>query len=135
MTTSRKQLEEIAHQWISLWCTPVDWVLFDKLHADNFIDCSSAGRPADKAGFAAGLKELTIAFPDLNTVVEGLVIDQELSRVAVRWLAQGTNKATFLDIGPTNRKISITGIEIIEVADGQIIKRWGEWDITAHVEI
>mgnify|MGYP000577910624 FL=1 len=27
----------------------------------------------------------------------------------------------------------ITGIEIIEIQDGQIIRRWGEWDISAHI--
>ena len=130
---TRVELARIATKWITLWCAPVDWHLFDQLHAENFVDGSSAGRPATKDGFAQGLAELIRAFPDLHTTVEGLVIDESRSQVAVRWAAQGTNRSEFLGIGPTNRLTLITGIEIIEIQDGQIIRRWGEWDISAHV--
>lgn len=130
--STRAELESIARQWISLWCAPVDWELFDRLHAEAFEDCSSAGRSTDKAGFAQGLAEFIEAFPDLQTRVEDLVVDEAASLVAVRWSALGTNRAAFLGIGPTRRLTSITGIEIIEIRDGQITRRWGEWDITDH---
>ena len=60
------------------------------------------------------------------------MVDETASLVAVRWSAQGTNRAAFLGIGPTWRLTTITGIEIIEIRDGQITRRWGEWDNTAH---
>lgn len=129
---SSTELENIATQWISLWCVPVYWKLFDRLHADTFEDCSAAGCAPTKQGFADGLRELMRAFPDLQTHIEQLVVDVENSRVAVHWSAQGTNKAAFLGIGPTGRVTSITGIEIIEVKQGRIVRRWGEWDISAH---
>jgi len=129
--TRRSQLEYIALQWISLWCSPVNWALFDEIHADHFEDCSSAGRPNTKAGFAEGLKEMLYAFPDLITTVEDLVVDEQQARVAVRWRAQGTNKYPFLGHGPTNKESVITGIEIIYIVDNQIVRRWGEWDITS----
>lgn len=75
--TDRRLLEDITKQWISLWTCPVDWQLFDTLHADNFQDLAAAGRPATKEGFAAGLKAMTEAFPDLETTVDGLVVDAE----------------------------------------------------------
>jgi len=130
--STRVELETIAHQWISLWCAPVDWALFDRLHAETFEDCSAAGRPATKQGFAHGLAEFAEAFPDLYTRVEGLAVDETASMVAVRWSAQGTNRAAFLGIGPTQRLTVITGIEIIEIREGQIMRRWGEWDISDH---
>ncbi len=129
---ARAELETIARQWISLWCAPVDWMLFDRLHSDDFEDCSSAGRPTDKRGFAAGLRSLVDAFPDLHTVVEQVVIDEEAGRVAVAWSSTGTNRARFLGIGPTGRRIRTTGIEIIQVEAGRIVRRRGEWDLSAH---
>ncbi len=132
--STRANLESIAKKWITLWCSPVDWGLFDRLHAEQFEDCSSAGRPATKKGFAQGLAELARAFPDLQTTVEGLVIDETKSQVAVRWSSRGTNKTRFLGVGPTNQLTVITGIEIIEVQDDRIVRRWGEWDITAHAD-
>jgi steroid delta-isomerase-like uncharacterized protein len=129
---TREELEAVARRWISLWCVPVDWALFDRLHAPDFEDLSSAGRDPTREGFAWGLAALVEAFPDLKTAVEQLVVDVERSRVAVRWSATGTNRASYLGVGPTGRVTPITGIEIIEVKDGRIVRRWGEWDITAH---
>ena len=129
----REELRTLVEQWIGLWCVPVDWDLFDRLHDDAFEDGTSAGRPVDKAGFASGLRELVSAFPDLQTVVDDVVIDVDRSRAAVRWTATGTNRRRFLGVGPTNRVTTITGIEVIEIRDGRIVTRWGEWDITAHV--
>ena len=130
--STRAELESIARQWISLWCAPPDWALFERLHAQAFEDCSPAGRPATREGFAQGLAEFIEAFPDLQTRVEGLVVDELRSQVAVRWAAQGTNQAAFLGTGPTRRLTTITGIEIIEIHEGQITRRWGEWDISDH---
>jgi len=131
-TQRRADLEAIARQWISLWCVPVDWDLFDRLHADDFEDCAAAGRDTTKPAFAGGLAELVRAFPDLETRVDDLVVDEAAGRVAVRWSSRGTNRETFLGVGPTGRETPITGIEIIEIRAGRIVRRWGEWDITAH---
>lgn len=125
-------LESTAISWISLWSVPVDWALFDAIHADAFEDCASAGREATKAGFASGLKALTDAFPDLETAVDDLVVDTASSKVAVRWTSRGTNAKAFLGTGPTGKPTVIRGIEIIHVHDGKIVRRWGEWDISGH---
>jgi steroid delta-isomerase-like uncharacterized protein len=130
--TERETLTRLAEQWISLWTVPVDWALFDRLHAEEFEDAASAGRPTTKAGFAQGLKDLTLAFPDLKTKVEDLVLDTATSKIGVRWSAVGTNQARYLGVGPTHKATHITGIEVIEVRGRQIVKRWGEWDITKH---
>lgn len=132
--TGRAELEAVAGAWISLWCAPVDWELFDRLHADDFEDCSAAGRETTKAAFATGLADLLRAFPDLQTRVDDLVVDVDTGRVAVRWSALGTNRRRFLDVGPTDRPTPFAGIEIIEVRGGRIVRRWGEWDISTHRE-
>lgn len=130
--SDRAELARIAQRWIALWCAPVDWRAFDHLHADDFRDESSVGRPPDKRGFAAGLADFVQAFPDLHTEVNGLVVDEAHSQVAVRWTARGTNRGPYLGVGPTDRPTTITGIEIIEIRAGRIVRRWGEWDISAH---
>lgn len=130
--SNRDALAAIASRWISLWCVPVDWPAFRLLHADDFEDRASAGRPATREGFAQGLADLVRAFPDLQARVEDLVIDEATSRVAVRWSATGTNRERYLGIGPTNRRTALSGTEIIEVRDGRIVRRWGDWDPSGH---
>jgi steroid delta-isomerase-like uncharacterized protein len=132
---TRSELEHVAAQWISLWSAPIDAGLFDRLHADDFVDCAPAGRPPTKGGFATGLAEWAQAFPDIRTRVEQLVVDEAAAAVAVRWSATGTNRAAYLGVGPTQRVTYIAGIEIIEIRDGRVVKRWGEWDITDHAPL
>lgn len=125
----RRELETIARQWISLWCAPVDWGLFDRLHAHGFEDCSAAGREPTKEAFADGLADMISAFPDLRTEAEDLVVDEAAGKVAIRWVSTGTSRATFLGKEPTGLQMVINGIEIIEVEGGKIVRRWGEWDM------
>ena len=120
---NRAGLERIAREWISLWCAPVDWALFDRLHADSFEDCSPASRDSSKEAFADGLADLISVFPDLQTRVEDLVVDEHARKVAVRWSAAGTNRGPLLGAGPTGRMTRITGIEVIEIAEGRIARR------------
>lgn len=129
----REWLEQIARQWVSLWQAPVDWPLFDRLHADPFEDCSAAGRGSTKQAFGGGIEALIRAFPDLQTIVDDVVVDESAGRVAVRWTAIGTNRGTYLGVGPTHCQTTITGIEIIEIVRGQVVRRWGEWDISSHL--
>ncbi len=132
--STRQELIATATKWLSLWNTPVDWALFDRIHSETFEDCASSGRAPTKQGFAEGLAQLARAFPDLRTMLHSLVIDEQTSTVAVRWSGRGTNVERFLEIGPTNRATAMTGIEIIQIALGQVVRRWGEWDISAHHE-
>lgn len=134
MNKQRAELIELTNKWISLWCVPTNWELFDILHADDFEDCSSAGRSKTKEGFRGGIENLINAFPDIQTRVEDIIIDETTGRIAVRWSAIGTNRREYLGKGPTNKQTYITGIEIIEIVNSRITKRWGEWDITSHYQ-
>ncbi|MFZ1418875.1 MAG: ester cyclase [Burkholderiaceae bacterium] len=130
---TRSQLTQIAEQWVGLWNSPTDWALFDRLHADDFVDYASAGRETHKAAFGQSIVDLQAAFPDIQVQVDDVVIDEERQRAAVRWSALGTNAQHYLGVGPTRRATRITGIEIIDLAHGCIVRRWGEWDITDHL--
>jgi len=125
---TRPELETLAEEWISLWSAPGDPRRFDALHADDFIDESSAGRPPTKAGFAEGVAHLLRVFPDLAARIDGLVVDEERQTLSVRWSARGTAVEPFLGRTPSGRPVTLTGIEIIAVRDGRIVRRWGEWD-------
>jgi len=126
----RDALSRISREWVSLWCPSPRRSRFDALHADEFADHSSAGRAPTKEAFWHGLMDLVTAFPDLDSRVDDLVIDESTCRVAVRWSARGTNRARYLGKGPTHQVVHITGIEIIEIHGGRITDRWGEWDIS-----
>src|SRR5258708_19951742 len=119
--STRQDLIATATKWLSLWNTPVDWALFDSIHSEAFEDCASSGRPTTKQGFAEGLAHLARAFPDLRTMLQSLVIDEQNSTVAVRWSGRGTNVERFLEIGPPNRATEIRAIGIIQIPLPQLL--------------
>lgn len=129
---NREDINSITSQWISIWNSPANWEMFEKLHLDSFEDMSPAGRKTDKEAFAKALSDMLRAFPDMRTTADDIVIDEKNGKAAVRWTSTGINKEQYLGIGPTYRKTKITGIEIIEINDYKIIRRWGEWDISDH---
>jgi steroid delta-isomerase-like uncharacterized protein len=129
----RPAFANIARRWISLW-QGADLAGFDDLHAPDFIDHSPSGRTPGRAGFLAGIVELYRAFPDFHGTIEDLVVDSDSGKVAVRWTAVGTHEGTFLGIPGTGTQVDFAGIEIIRVADGKVVERWGEWDDLGLIE-
>jgi len=124
---TRQELVEVATRWMGLW-RGGDLAGFDELHAPGFVDNSAAGRARDRDGLRAGIIELYEAFPDFEANIEQLVVDVEHSTVAIRWTASGTHRGLFLTAAPSHRSIRFAGIEIIEIAEGRVVARWGEWD-------
>lgn len=66
------------------------------------------------------------AFPDIQIKIEDMVADAE--KVAVRFTATGSHKGNGLGFAATGRQIKVTGMTIIQIADGMMIHGWNNWD-------
>jgi steroid delta-isomerase-like uncharacterized protein len=128
MTPPRHELEEIARRWIEEIWRPGDLATFDELHAPGFRDRSAGGRGDTRDDYRRMLADFYVAFPDFHTTIEDLVADEARGTVAIQWRATGTHRGAYLGAAPTGRAMRFAGIEIIRVAEGRIVERWGEWD-------
>ncbi len=66
------------------------------------------------------------AFPDA-----ALNIDEEIAeddKVVIRWTFSGTHQGSLLQIPPTGKKVSWTGVTIYKIKDGKVIEEKGEED-------
>ena len=66
------------------------------------------------------------AFPDLQLTIDDIAA--EGNKVTIRWTARGTHKAELMGIAATGKKVSVTGISIIRIANGKIAEEWLNWD-------
>jgi steroid delta-isomerase-like uncharacterized protein len=95
----------------------------DALVADDFVDHQAVpGMPTGKAGFADLIRLWHTGFPDMSETVEDLIAEGD--RVVGRFTFRGTHTGEFMGIPPTGRKVSMTGIDIVRIRDGQIAEFW-----------
>ena len=78
-----------------------------------------------------GLRELFTqvfaATPDLEMIVERIVADNETA--AVQWRSAGTfNGEPFIGIEPTGRRIELRGVDVMQFADGLIVRNTVYYD-------
>jgi steroid delta-isomerase-like uncharacterized protein len=91
------------------------------LHGPNFSG-SSIGPEAYKRQVALFLA----GFPDLRWTIEDTITEKD--KVAVVWSFTGTHKGEFMGISATNKKVSIDGITVHEIANGKIMDSYVNWD-------
>lgn len=84
------------------------------------------------AGFKAMMAGLLAAFPDLHLTIEDQIV--EGTRVATRWVAEGTNSAAFGNVPATGRRVRVDGLILDHVADGRVVERWEQWDQTGMMQ-
>jgi len=72
------------------------------------------------------------AFPDICYTVNDLIAEND--KVVERWTAQGTHMGELLGIPPTNKKLKVTGIDIVRIKDGKMVERWAEYDLHGMME-
>jgi steroid delta-isomerase-like uncharacterized protein len=83
--------------------------------------------PALDAGLVdRGFAAMAEAFPDLRMIEADSIRDGD--KVAFRWLLSGTHEGEFMGVAPTGRRVEAMGMDIVRLADGEIVEHWGEFD-------
>jgi predicted ester cyclase len=84
--------------------------------------------PFDKEGALANDEALLATFPGLETEVHFSFVSADCRYVAFHWTSRGTFSGPMGDIEPTGKAAQVSGISIVEVADGQIVHEWVAYD-------
>ncbi len=106
----------------------------EELIAPDCMDHGS-GEPIDapvaavKRWFAPlreAMPDLAAAFPDAHSTLDALFAEGD--RVVVRGTERGTHREAFRGAQPDGRLRAVTVVNILRVADGRIVERWGAAD-------
>ena len=76
--------------------------------------------------FRAFASHLQSAFPDLELTIEDTVAEGD--RVVVRWQLHMTHSGPFLRYAATQKRVNVSGITILRIANGKIVAGWDKWD-------
>ena len=80
----------------------------------------------DCAGHEQLIGAFRTAFPDLQIRVTEQVAAAD--RVGNHWVAQGTHRGAFQGIPATDKAVTITGHNVMHIADDRIRAIWGQFD-------
>ncbi len=104
-----------------------DLTAVDEYLSQDFVNHDPPlGASADREGMRAAASTFRAAFPDWHSELHLLVAEDDL--VAEVFTAKGTQRGEILGVAPTEREVSLRGINVFRVRDGRISERWGRLD-------
>jgi steroid delta-isomerase-like uncharacterized protein len=89
---------------------------------------ASVGREGAKQVIAA----LRAAFPDLHAVIHDQIAEGD--KVVTRKTFHGTHRGEFRGASPTGKQVSIDIIDIVRIANGQMVEHWSAIDWMALMQ-
>jgi steroid delta-isomerase-like uncharacterized protein len=69
------------------------------------------------------------AFPGLHVRVEETIVQGD--RVVVFWRAWGKHEGAMLHIPATGREVEVSGVSLLTVRDGKVVRARQVWDVAA----
>ena len=106
------------------------WNQGDESAIDRYIAEHADGNDATfgigREGFRAQWRQWRAAFTELHFAVEEIVAEGD--KVVTHWTLSGTQTGAFLGIPATGRRVSVGGMSLDTVRDGQLVAGVDAWD-------
>jgi len=108
------------------------WDRHDPDAADEFVDPDVEGHNSllgpglGRDGYKRAMRMAFSAFPDAQLTHEDLIAERD--KVVERWTMVGTHRGEFMGIPPTNRQVTVRGIDIYGYENGKRVETWSQFD-------
>jgi steroid delta-isomerase-like uncharacterized protein len=90
------------------------------------VDPNATDAMTGPAAYKAVLTRFLRAFSNLKFEVQDMVGEED--KVVASWIISGVHTGEYNGIAPTNKKITVEGISIHQIADGKIMDSYSVWD-------
>jgi predicted ester cyclase len=101
--------------------------LLDEVLAPDAVDHNpTPGQGPGREGIKKAFAEGRDAFSDMRMTVLDMVAEGH--KVACRIVTRMTHRGDFQGIRATGKQVTLSGIDILRIANGVVAERWGEFD-------
>ena len=105
--------------------------LFDELWAAGYVHHDPAEPDVRSLeDYKRYVAYVHAGYPDLHIIAEDMLAEGD--KVAARYRMRATDTIGRPDRPPTGRQLTMTGISIYRLADGQIAEMWTNWDALGY---
>lgn len=100
----------------------------EDLFAPDFVlhDPTSPGEIRGREAYRETVETFREAFPDAEYTVEDVLAEGEMA--ALRYTARATHRGTFMGFEATGEQVTVSGMEMYRVRDGEIVELWTSYD-------
>jgi len=123
---SLEENKDIVRRYQEAYNTKDFEALAEVLAADVITPNIISGMPPGIEGAKAVHQKTLLGMPDYYTTIEDLIAEGD--KVVARVTMTGTHTGNFYGIAPTGRRVNLTSIYIVRIANGKIVEHWGEED-------
>lgn len=119
---------DLARRYLEACYNDADYQTVEELAAPAFSVYYPAMQREVKgvAEWSEFLRAIRVGLPDLYVAYEHLATQK--GTAVFSWETRGTHSGEFLCIAPTGRQVQWTGLTVVHVANGRILREWGEED-------
>jgi flavin reductase (DIM6/NTAB) family NADH-FMN oxidoreductase RutF len=121
----------VRSAWEAAWNNGDPDALDAIVHADYALENSGLSSTSGLADLKGQIRDMRVAFPDLKTTVDMIVVDED--DFAIFWSVTGTFMNAFGDVPPTKRSLEARGAIQGMLRDGLIIRERVTWDPTVEM--
>ena len=122
MTSSEKQQAIVKLYVEELW-NNCRFELIDTILAPNLLAHNPDGTETwGNQRFRETIPRIRKAFPDLHITIEDVMTEND--KVACRLTLEGTHQGEYADILPTQRRIKVTAMYIMRLAEEKVVEYW-----------
>ena len=100
--------------------------LVNELCAPDFVFHNASRTIQGLQAYQQFLSKFFTAFPDAHFTIEDMIAEGD--NVVARYTLRGTHQGNFMGIPPTDKQITVTGIEIFHFANGKAVEEWVNGD-------
>ncbi len=103
-----------------------DLSIADELVAADYI-LHNGMLPPGRQGLKQTVIMMRETFPAYGGKVEDLVAEGD--RAACRWIRYSLHDGDFMNVSPTGKEVTITGMNIYRFVDNKVVEEWIEFDM------
>lgn len=87
----------------------------------------TVGPMRGREGYKGLVSTYRNAFPDMRLTIEEQIA--EADTVVTRWRAEGTHRGELMGMAPTGKRVSVQGVVISRIQDGQLVDDFETYDV------